>query len=166
MKLISITSKRVIAKWGLPAILLSGLAGFFTTDLSELITWATIARHYADISNFIEQNQIVSYFAFTLFYITVVAFSLPIASLLTLAAGALIGWPSIGLIVLAAAGASLLFIASRLLRDFLRARAGHFLPALKINLPKMLLGIYYFEVDASRPVLGSQYLASFFPACV
>jgi len=57
MKLISIISKRVIAKWGLPAILLSGLAGFFTTDLSELITWATIARHYADISNFIEQNH-------------------------------------------------------------------------------------------------------------
>jgi uncharacterized membrane protein YdjX (TVP38/TMEM64 family) len=57
-----------------------------------------------------------------------VAFSLPIASLLTLAAGALIGWPAIGLIVLAAtAGASLVFIAARgLFRDLLRARAGAF----------------------------------------
>jgi uncharacterized membrane protein YdjX (TVP38/TMEM64 family) len=146
MKLIPIISKRVIAKWGLPAILLSGLAGFFTTDLSELITWATIARHYADISNFIEQNQIVSYFAFTLFYITVVAFSLPIASLLTLAAGALIGWPSIGLIVVAAtAGASLLFMASRnLLRDFLRARAGPFFANLEDGFAKNAFGYLLF----------------------
>ena len=69
-----------------------------------------------------------SYFGFMLIYIGVVAFSLPIASSLTLAAGALIGWPSIGLIVVAATvGASLLFVASRsLLRDFLRARAGPF----------------------------------------
>ena len=146
MTLISIISKRVIAKWGLLAILLGGLAGFFTTDLSELITWATIARHYADFSNFIEQNQIVSYFAFTLFYITVVAFSLPIASLLTLAAGALIGWPSIGLIVVAAtAGASLLFMASRsLLRDFLRARAGPFFANLEDGFAKNAFGYLLF----------------------
>ena len=138
MKLISIFSKRVIDKWFLPAILLCGLTGFFATDLSELISWETIAQHYAEISHFIEQNRTASYFGFTLFYIAVVAFSLPIASALTLAAGALIGWPSIGLIVVAAtAGASLLFIASRsLLRDFLRARAGSFFAELEAGFTK------------------------------
>ena len=138
MKIISIISKRVIAKWGLPAILLCGLTGFFATDLSELITWETVARHYAEISHFIEQNRTVSYFGFTLFYIAVVAFSLPIASSLTLVAGALTGWPSIGLIVLAAtAGSSLLFIASRsLLRDFLRARAEPFFAKLEDRFAK------------------------------
>ena len=138
--------KRGIAKWGLPAILLGGLAGFFTTDLSELITWETIARHHAEIRHFIEQNRIVSYFGFTLFYTAVVAFSLPIASSLTLAAGALIGWPSIGLIVVAAtAGASLLFIASRsLLRDFLRARAGPFFANLEAGFAKNAFGYLLF----------------------
>ena len=146
MKLISISSKRVIAKWGLPTVLLGGLAGFFIIDPSELITWETITRHYAEISHFIEQNRTVSYLGFTLFYIAVVAFSLPIASSLTLAAGALIGWPSIGLIVVAAtAGASLLFMASRsLLRDFLRARAGPFFANLEDGFAKNAFGYLLF----------------------
>jgi len=138
MKPASIPSKRGIGKWGLPAILLCGLAGFFATGLHQLISWETVARHYAEISHFIEQNRPASYFGFMLFYTAVVAFSLPIASLLTLAAGALLGWPSIGLIVVAAtAGASLLFIAARgLFRDVLRARAGPFFAKLEAGFTK------------------------------
>ena len=138
MKPISITSKRSVGKWGLPAILICGLAGFFATGLHQLISWETVARHYAEISHFIEQNRAASYFGFMLFYTAVVAFSLPIASLLTLAAGALLGWPSIGLIVVAAtAGASLLFIAARgLFRDVLRACAGPFFAKLEAGFTK------------------------------
>jgi len=138
MKPASIPSKRGIGKWGLPAILLCGLAEFFATGLHQLISWETVARHYAEISHFIEQNRAASYFGFVLFYTAVVAFSLPIASLLTLAAGALLGWPSIGLIVVAAtAGASLLFIAARgLFRDVLRARAGPFFAKLEAGFTK------------------------------
>ena len=138
MKPASITSKRGVGKWGLPAILICGLAGFFATGLHQLISWETVARHYAEISHFIEQNRAASYFGFMLFYTAVVAFSLPIASLLTLAAGALFGWPSIGLIVVAAtAGASLLFIAARgLFRDVLRARAGPFFAKLEAGFTK------------------------------
>ena len=138
MKPASIPSKRGIGKWGLPAILLCGLAGFFATGLHQLISWETVARHYAEISHFIEQNRTASYLGFVLFYTAVVAFSLPIASLLTLAAGALLGWPAIGLIVVAAtAGASLLFIAARgLFRDVLRARAGPFFAKLEAGFTK------------------------------
>ena len=146
MKLISIKSRRSIAKWGLPAILLCGLTGFVATDLSELISWETVARHYVEISYFIEQNRTASFFGFTLFYIAVVAFSLPIASSLTVAAGALIGWPSIGLVVVAAtAGASILFIASRsLLRDFLRARVGPFFAKFEAGFTKNAFGYLLF----------------------
>ena len=138
MKPESIISKRGIGKWGLPAILICGLAGFFATGLHHLINWETVARHYAEISHFIEQNRGASYVGFVLFYTAVVAFSLPIASLLTLAAGALLGWPSIGLIVVAAtAGACLLFIAARVLfRDVLRARAGPFFAKLEAGFAK------------------------------
>ena len=146
MKPASIPSKRGIGKWGLPAILLCGLAGFFATGLHQLISWETVARHYAEISHFIEQNRTASYLGFVLFYTAVVAFSLPIASLLTLAAGALLGWPSIGLIVVAAtAGASLLFIAARgLFRDVLRARAGPFFAKLEAGFTKNAFGYLLF----------------------
>ena len=103
-----------------------------------MISWETLARHYTEISHFIDHNRTASYLAFVLFYTTVVAFSLPIASLLTLAAGALLGWPAIGLTVLAATtGASLLFIAARgLFRDVLRARAGPFFAKLEAGFTK------------------------------
>jgi uncharacterized membrane protein YdjX (TVP38/TMEM64 family) len=146
MKPASIPSKRGIGKWSLPAILLCGLAGFFATGLHQLISWETVARHYAEISHFIEQNRTASYLGFVLFYTAVVAFSLPIASLLTLAAGALLGWPAIGLIVVAAtAGASLLFIAARgLFRDVLRARAGPFFAKLEAGFTKNAFGYLLF----------------------
>ena len=146
MKPASITSKRGVGKWGLPAILICGLAGFFATGLHQLISWETVARHYAEISHFIEQNRTASYLGFVLFYTAVVAFSLPIASLLTLAAGGLLGWPAIGLIVVAAtAGASLLFIAARgLFRDVLRARAGPFFAKLEAGFTKNAFGYLLF----------------------
>ena len=118
----------IIRIWGLPVALLCGLVGFFASGLHDLVSWQTVTLHYAEINHFTQQNWLASYAGFAVLYIAVVAFSLPIASLLTLAAGALIGWPAIGLIVLAAtAGASLVFIAARgLFRDLLRARAGAF----------------------------------------
>ena len=138
MKPASIPRKRDKGKWGLPVILLCGLFGYFATGLHELINWETLARHYAEISHFIEHNRTASYVGFVLVYSTVVAFSLPIASLLTLAAGGLLGWPAIGLVVLAATtGASLLFIAARgLFRDVLRARAGPFFAKLEAGFTK------------------------------
>ena len=146
MKPASIPRKRDKGKWGLPAILICGLAGFFATGLHQLISWETVARHYSEISQFVEQNGAASYVGFVLFYTAVVAFSLPIASLLTLAAGALLGWPSIGLIVVAAtAGASLLFIAARgLFRDFLRARAGPFFAKLEDGFTRNAFGYLLF----------------------
>jgi len=138
MKPASIKINRSIGKWGFPMILICGLAGYYVTGLHQLVSWETLARHYAEIGHFIGQNLAVSCVGFVLFYIAVVAFSLPIASLLTLAAGAFLGWPSIGLIVVAAtAGASLLFIAARgLSRDVLRARAGPFFTKFEAGFTK------------------------------
>ena len=146
MRPASIKGKRGVGKWGFPAILICGLVGFFATGLHQLISWETVARHYHEISHFIEQNRAASYFGFVLCYTAVVAFSLPIASLLTLAAGALLGWLSIGLIVVAAtAGASLLFIAARgLFRDFLRARAGPFFAKLEDGFTRNAFGYLLF----------------------
>ena len=146
MRPASTKGKRDVGKWVFPAILICGLAGFLATGLHQLISWETLARHYHEISHFIEQNRAASYFGFVLCYTAVVAFSLPIASLLTLAAGALLGWPSIGLIVVAAtAGASILFIAARgLFRDVLRARAGPFFAKLEDGFTRNAFGYLLF----------------------
>ena len=85
----------IIRKWGLPVALLCGLVGFFASGLHDLVSWQTVTLHYAEINHFTQQNWLASYAGFEVLYIAVVAFSLPIASLLTLAAGALIGWPAI-----------------------------------------------------------------------
>ena len=116
----------IIRKWGLPIALLCGFVGFYSSNLPNLISWQSFTLHHAEISNFLEQNRLTSYTGFLLFYTLVVAFSLPIASLLTLLAGAIIGWPAIGLIVVAATtGASIVFIAARgLFHNLFRARAG------------------------------------------
>ncbi len=95
----------------------------------HFLSWHTLVLHYVDISSFIYTHRSITYAGFMLLYICVVAFSLPIASLLTLAAGAFLGWPAIGFIVVAATlGASIVFSAARsVLKDVLEVRAGTFL---------------------------------------
>ena len=70
----------------------------------------------------------VAYALFTGGYAIVVAFSLPVASLLTLAGGAILGWPALVLVVVGATGgASIVFVAARgILARFLAKRAGPF----------------------------------------
>ena len=165
MKPASNTSKRGIGKWGLPAILICGLAGFFATGMHQLINWEIVVRHYAEISYFIEQNRAASYFGFVLFYATVVAFSLPIASLLTLAAGALLGWSSIGLILVAAtAGASLLFVAARgLFRDVLRSRAKPFFAKLEAGFTRNAFAyLLFLRLIPVAPFWAVNILPAFF----
>lgn len=136
----------VIRKWGLPLALLCGLAGFFATGLQHVLSWQTVALYYGDINNSINTHKVATYAGFMLLYTSIVAFSLPVASLFTLAAGALIGWPAIGLIVVAAtAGASLLFCAARgVLKDVLRARAGPFFKKLESGFTANAFGYLLF----------------------
>jgi len=136
----------LIRKWGLPIILMAGLFGFFASGLHHYVNWQTITLHYNEISAYVSHNRWITYSGFLLFYTAIVAFSLPIASLVTLAAGAVLGWPAIGLIVVAAtAGASILFIAARgLLRDVLRARAGLFFAKLEQGFTKNAFGYLLF----------------------
>ena len=165
MKPASNIGKWRIGKWGLPAVLICGLVGFFATGLHQLISWETVARHYHEISHFIEQNRAASYFGFVLCYTAVVAFSLPIASLLTLAAGALLGWSSIGLILVAAtAGASLLFVAARgLFRDVLRSRAKPFFAKLEAGFTRNAFAyLLFLRLIPVAPFWAVNILPAFF----
>ena len=95
-------------------VLIAGLIIFFTTDLKNIFSFAGLATNYSVITAFVASNQLASWLGFMLLYAVVVALSLPAASLLTLAGGAVLGWIAIPLIIIgASAGACVVFIAAK-----------------------------------------------------
>ena len=122
-------AKRLI----LLSILVGGLTVFFGSDANETISWSFLGTHYAFIKTFARDHTWLGYLAFFCGYVLAVACSLPIASLLTLAGGAVLGWPAVILVVTAATtGAGLVFLAARdLFTDLLRLSAGAFFAKLE-----------------------------------
>ena len=117
----------------LPGILLAGFIAFFAIGAYEFFSWQVLGQHYNAIKGFVGEKQWLSYLGFFCAYSAAVAFSLPIASLLTLAGGAILGWPAATLAVVAATfGAGLVFFAARnLFSDILQRRASPFIVRLE-----------------------------------
>ena len=122
-----------LSKWLLPVILVAGLILFFASGLHQWLSFEKLALHYGTIKIFIADNPLASFALFFALYAIAVAFSLPIASLLTLGGGALLGWPAAIIIVLAAtSGACVVFIAAKtILASTLTSKAGPFLAKLE-----------------------------------
>ena len=98
----------------LTGILLIGLGTFFISGAHDFFSWQTLSQHYTAIKAFANDKQWQSHLGFLCAYVVAVTFSLPIASLLSLAGGAILGWPAAALVVVAAtAGAGLVFLAAR-----------------------------------------------------
>ena len=117
----------------LSVFLLAGLGIFFASGVNDLLTWHFIGYHYTDIKGFVSDDRWLSYLVFFCTYVLAVAFSLPIASLLTLVGGAVLEWPAVVLVVVAATvGSGLVFLAAQnVFADILRGQAGMFLGKLK-----------------------------------
>jgi uncharacterized membrane protein YdjX (TVP38/TMEM64 family) len=125
-------------KFLLPMVLIAGLIIFFTTDLKNTFSFARLATNYSVITAFVASNQLASWLGFLLLYAVVVALSLPAASLLTLAGGAVLGWIAIPLIIIgASAGACVVFIAAKTVFASLFAeRAAGFISRLEAGFKK------------------------------
>lgn len=125
-------------KFLLPMVLIAGLIIFFTTDLKNTFSFAGLATNYSVITEFVSSNQLASWLGFMLLYAAVVALSLPAASLLTLAGGAVLGWIAIPLIIIgASAGACVVFIAAKTVFASLFAeRAAGFIARLEAGFKK------------------------------
>ncbi len=117
----------------LPLLLVGGLLVFFATGTHHAVSWQGIARNYAGITGFADDNLPVAALGFTVIYILAVAFSLPIALFLSLTGGAVLGWLAVPLVVIGATtGAGIVFIAARtFFADLARARAGPFIARLE-----------------------------------
>lgn len=114
-------------------VLMIGLALFFAFDLGRFLSFAAIAEDYNAITAWVDGQFFVAILAFFVIYVIATAFSLPIASLLTLVGGAVFGIIAAPVIILAASiGALILFLASRgAFADMLAAKAGPFMGKIK-----------------------------------
>lgn len=116
------------------AVLLAGLGLFWALGLGRYFSFDTLSRHHAGLTAWVAAHGVLAALAFIATYAVVVAFSLPIAVLITPVGGFLFGpWLGAALAVIGATlGAVAVFLAARTaLRDVFRARAGKTLAKLE-----------------------------------
>ncbi len=114
----------------LPIMVLAlGLVLFFVFDLGKYVSFAALAEQYNGITTWASGNFIVAVASFFALYLIAVAFSLPIATPLTLVGGAVLGYVAAPVIIIAATlGALVLFLAARgAFADILTRKAGPFM---------------------------------------
>ncbi len=119
-----------LRRWLPLGLLALGLLLFFFFRLDRYLSFESLRQHREALRRFVADEQALALLLFTFGYMLVTAFSLPVASLLTLAAGFLFGplLGTISVVIGATAGATILFLAARTsLGELLRAKAGPFL---------------------------------------
>lgn len=125
-------------KYLLPFLFIAGLLGFYISGANQLLSFQNLAAHYDMLKTFVGQHYGLASMIFCLVYIISVTLSLPLALLLTLAGGALLGWAAAVMIVVSATiGATILFIAARtVFSNMFRQRLGGFLGKLEDGFKK------------------------------
>lgn len=116
------------------AILLAGLVAFFAFGLHRQLTFEALREHRVELAGLVETYGIVAALAAVAIYALSVAFSLPIAALMTPLLGFLFGWigGSLLSVIGATLGATLVFLAARsAFAALFRARVGSHLQRLE-----------------------------------
>jgi uncharacterized membrane protein YdjX (TVP38/TMEM64 family) len=116
------------------AVLLLGLALFFLFGLQRHLSFETLRRNHADLAAWVAGNRGIAELAFIACYAGVVAFSLPVAILMTTLSGFLFGtWLGAFLSVCGASlGSIAVFLAARTaFYDLFHAKAGAALARLE-----------------------------------
>lgn len=126
-------SRRTMFRIALALLLVTALGLFFALDLQHDLTLASLKGRQDELVALAQQRPVLTILAFFLLYVGVTALSLPGATVMTMAAGAIFGFWT-GLLIASFAssiGASLAFLTSRyLLRGWARARSGSRLQAI------------------------------------
>jgi uncharacterized membrane protein YdjX (TVP38/TMEM64 family) len=118
----------------LPVFILGlGLILFFALDLQQHFNFEFVAKNYTAITSWVTDQYVTAILIFFAAYVAAVAFSLPVATLLTLVGGAVFGIAAAPVIILAATiGALILFLAARgAFADVLAEKAGPFMGKIK-----------------------------------
>ena len=122
----------------LSLILLASLALFFVFGEPEFLSFSQLVKNYTTLKAFVDGQLVTALLVFGVAYILTVALSLPIASLLTIAGGALLGWTGAAVIICAATiGATIVFVfAQTVLNKFFAKRTSGFMAKLEAGFKK------------------------------
>ena len=126
-------------RWGLLAVLVVAVIAFFALGLQRYLSLEYIKSQQGQLEAWRAANPLVAGLTFFGLYIAVTALSLPGATILTLAAGAIFGlvWGSLIASFAASVGATIAFLMSRvLLRDWVQARFGERLATINDGMRK------------------------------
>lgn len=127
---------------------------FYKMGWNEYLNLKSLKENYKDYLTFYERNTLLTLTAFFLLYVLTTALSIPGATILTLAAGALFGLTK-GVILVSFAstlGATLAFLSSRfLLRDYVAQKFNSSLK--KINEGIQREGLFYLFTIRLIPIL-------------
>lgn len=128
--------------------LLAAVTAFVALDLGRFLSLDYFKSQQAAIESWRAAQPVTAALVFFLVYVAVTGLSLPGATVMTLAAGAIFGLPWGTLLVSFAstAGATLAFLAARfLLRDWVQSRFGERLRAINLGVDKEG-GFYLFTL--------------------
>ena len=115
------------------------IAAFIVFDLGQYFSLSYLKSQQAAIEELYRANPLQTVAAFFLIYVVVTGLSLPGATILTLAAGAIFGllWGTVIVSFASSIGATLAFLASRfLLRDSVQAKFGDKLKAINAGIDR------------------------------
>lgn len=120
-------------------LILAIITFFFTFDLGQYLTLDYIKSQQAVLNDYYQQNRFLTILGFFLLYVLVTGTSLPGATIMTLAGGAVFGLLA-GVIIISFAssiGATLAFLVSRfVLRDSIEKKFGDHLNAINQGIEK------------------------------
>ncbi|MGJ0486671.1 MAG: TVP38/TMEM64 family protein [Methylomicrobium sp.] len=126
------------------AIIALAIGAFFLFDIDQWLTLEHFKAEYARLISYRDSHPLLTTLAYAGIYIAVTGLSLPGATVLTLAGGALFGlvWGTLIVSFASSIGATLAFLAARFLfRDTVKSRFGNRLAAIDAGLAKD--GPYY-----------------------
>ncbi len=124
--------------WLLPITLLFGISIFYIFNLQEFVKFEKILQNYLDFKEHTKKNIVLSYAVFSISYILVVSFSLPIASTLTILGGMLFGWNAFFIILFSATlGSIVVFVAAKTIANhFFKQKSYSFFKKLEKGFKK------------------------------
>ncbi len=126
-----------VTRFQLVLVMLGFMAMFYAFDWGRLLTLANLQAQHAEILAFRQSQPMLAVMVYALVYIAVTGLSLPGATILTLAGGALFGlfWGTLIVSFASSIGATLAFLAARyVFRDAVQARFAQRLPLLNAGL--------------------------------
>jgi uncharacterized membrane protein YdjX (TVP38/TMEM64 family) len=169
---------RALRRFWPVALLLAAVAAAWASGLTQQISWASLARNQAALSEWVGSHPVLAPSLFILIYAAAVLLSLPEAAVLTVAAGLLFGTLFGGILAVfgSSAGAIALFVAVRYhLAEALAARKSRLLDAIRAGLHRdgfsyllaiRLVPAFPFWLVNLAAALSGMRLVQFAPATV